>query len=103
MNNRKILTLNEILSLDRRPTLQEMVDLSIEDYTKYLYAKGIIKFIPESGSAYDYEDIPDENNIINYDSVDDIILELNLQYILNNGYYNYFVAIFYYLNSFINF
>jgi len=47
MNNRKILTLNEILSLDRRPTLQEMVDLSIEDYTKYLYHKGIIKYLPD--------------------------------------------------------
>ena len=55
MQNRKILTLEEVLNLDRRPTLQEMVDLSIEDYTKYLYEKGIIKYIPESGSAYDYK------------------------------------------------
>ena len=48
MNNRKILTLEEILQLDRRPTLQEMVDLSVEDYTKYLFEKGIIKYIPEN-------------------------------------------------------
>jgi len=55
MQERKILTLEEVLNLDRRPTLQEMVDLSIEDYTKYLYEKGIIKYIPESGNVDDYE------------------------------------------------
>ena len=54
MQNRKILTLEEVLKLDRRPTLQEMVDLSLEDYTKYLYKKGIIKYIPESGNLEDY-------------------------------------------------
>ena len=45
---RKALTLSEVLNLNRRPTLQEMVDLSDEDYTKYLYHKGIIKYIPEN-------------------------------------------------------
>jgi len=54
MNDRKILTLNEVLNLDRRPTLQEMIDLSIEDYTKYLYQKGIIKYMPEN--LYKYHD-----------------------------------------------
>ena len=54
MQNRKKLSLEEVLKLDRRPTLQEMVDLSVEDYTKYLYKKGIIKYIPESGNLEDY-------------------------------------------------
>jgi len=56
MNNRKILTLEEVLNLKERPTLQMMVDLSVEDYTKYLFEKGIIKYIPESGSVEDYRD-----------------------------------------------
>jgi len=56
MQKRKILTLEEVLNLDRRPTLQEMVDLSVEDYTKYLYIKGIIKYIPESGNVKNYDD-----------------------------------------------
>ena len=76
MKDRKILTSHEVLNLDRRPTLQEMVDLSIEDYTKYLFEKGIIKYIPESGSAYDYEDIPDENNHITYNQLGDPVLSL---------------------------
>ena len=57
MNNRKILTLDEILSLDRRPTLQEMVDLSIEDYTKYLFEKGIISRIPDFENGEDMNDL----------------------------------------------
>jgi len=72
MKNRKILTLNEILSLDRRPTLQEMVDLSIEDYTKYLYHKGIIKYIPESGSVNTKESY----QFGGYDVTDDLIVYL---------------------------
>ncbi|MDR2834410.1 MAG: hypothetical protein LBV67_11915 [Streptococcaceae bacterium] len=67
MQNRKILSLNEVLNLDRRPTLQEMVDLavnSIEDYTKYLFEKGIIKYVPESGSVENYN--LDENDISDY-------------------------------------
>ena len=59
MNNRKILTLNEILSLYRRPTLQEMVDLSDEDYCKFLFERGVIKYIPEDYELYDYKQ---ENN-----------------------------------------
>jgi len=51
---RKALTLNEVLNLNRRPTLQEMVDLSVEDYVKYLYCKGIIKYMPEN--IYEYKD-----------------------------------------------
>ena len=47
MKDRKILTLHEVLNLDRRPTLQEMVDLYIEDYTKYLFEKGIIGRLPD--------------------------------------------------------
>ena len=81
MKNRKILTLNEILSLDRRPTLQEMVDLSIEDYTKYLFEKGIIKYIPESGSVVDYE--PKNNK--DYYPFDDIVLRLKDGTIENHG------------------
>ena len=76
MENRKILTLNEILSLDRRPTLQEMVDLSIEDYTKYLYHKGIIKYIPESGSVVNYEPIRDIDGYCDYVSGRDLILDI---------------------------
>jgi len=67
MQNRKILTLEEVLNLNRRPTLQEMVDLSIEDYTKYLYEKGIIKYIPESGDLWDYND--DDDYFPGYDPV----------------------------------
>jgi len=37
MKERKVLSLEEVLNLDRRPTLQEMIDLSTEDYIKYLY------------------------------------------------------------------
>ena len=48
MNNRKILTLEEVLNLKERPTLQMMVDLSVEDYTKYLYHKGVLKYIPQN-------------------------------------------------------
>ena len=73
MNDRKILTLNEVLNLNRRPTLQEMVDLSIEDYTKYLYKKGIIKYMPEK--LKDYVE-PDCYDFIDYDPDDDIVLEL---------------------------
>ena len=47
MQNRKVLTLQEVLELERQPTLQEMVDLSLEDYAKYLYEKGIIDYAPE--------------------------------------------------------
>ena len=75
MQNRKILTLEEVLELDRRPTLQEMVDLSVEDYTKYLYKKGIIRYIPESGNLEDYEQ--DENDEYDfYYPQNDVILEL---------------------------
>ena len=75
---RKIKTLNEVLNLNRRPTLQEMVDLSVEDYTKYLYYKGIIKYIPEN--IYEYKD-PNDNDSIYfkpgcYYPEEDIILEL---------------------------
>ena len=54
MQNRKILTLEEVLNLDRQPRLQEMLDLSPEDYIQYLYEKRIIKYIPESGYLEDY-------------------------------------------------
>jgi hypothetical protein len=72
IQNRKILSLNEVLNLDRRPTLQEMVDLavnSIENYTEYLFEKGIIKYLPEN--LEDYEAIDGE-----YNSDQDIVLEL---------------------------
>ena len=71
MQDRKVLTLNEVLNLDRRPTLQEMVDLSIEDYTKYLYQKGIIKYMPEK--LEDYEPTNDND----YDPDCDVVLELH--------------------------
>ncbi|MCL2311537.1 MAG: hypothetical protein FWC41_03450 [Firmicutes bacterium] len=75
MQNRKILTLEEVLNLDRRPTLQEMVDLSKEDYTKYLYYKGIIKYIPEN--LEDYQDnTNDKNDLECFDPEDDIVLDL---------------------------
>ena len=70
MKERKILTLNEVLNLNRRPTLQEMVDLSLEDYTMYLYKKGIIKYIPEDLMEYDNWD--------DYDPWDDLVLMLKL-------------------------
>ena len=78
MQDRKILTLEEVLNLNRKPTLQEMVDLSIEDYTKYLYYKGIIKYIPESGTVWNYvEDKLNEWGCnIEYDPNDDAILYL---------------------------
>jgi len=70
---RKTLTLNEILNLNRIPTLQEMVDLSVEDYTKYLYHKGVIKYIPEN--IYNYQNNPDDENDF-YFPDEDIVLEL---------------------------
>ncbi|MCL2311725.1 MAG: hypothetical protein FWC41_04445 [Firmicutes bacterium] len=73
MQNRKILSLEEVLKLDRRPTLQEMVDLSIEDYTKYLYHKGIIKYIPEECNAMYYmEDDYDPNDDVIYSLIHEI-------------------------------
>ena len=54
MQNRKILTLEEVLKLKRRPTLQEMVDLTHEEYVMYLYEKGIIDYIPENYDLWDY-------------------------------------------------
>jgi hypothetical protein len=83
MQNRKILTLNEVLNLDRRPTLQEMVDLavnSIEDYTKYLFEKGIIKYVPEN--LEDYYLCESERNGSKYDPSDDLILDF-----INKDYY----------------
>ena len=56
MQNKKNLTLDEDLKLDRQPTLQEMVDLSEKDYTKYLYCQGIIKYIPERLEDYEVVD-----------------------------------------------
>jgi hypothetical protein len=52
---RKILTLKEVLMLNRRPTLQEMVDLSNEDYTKFLYCRGVIPYIPENCDLWEFE------------------------------------------------
>jgi len=52
MQDRKILTLNECLELKRQPTLQEMVDLSIEDYKQFLFAKRIIKYMPDRLEDY---------------------------------------------------
>jgi hypothetical protein len=89
MQNRKILSLNEVLNLDRRPTLQEMVDLavnSIEDYTQYLYQKGIIKYIPERGSVIDYE--YDENDFNDYYPPRDIIIALKNNEIGEGGTYD---------------
>jgi hypothetical protein len=73
MKERKILTLEEVINLDRRPTLQEMVDLSNEDYVKYLYHRGIIKYIPESGNLEDYEHNDDDNR---YNAYYDPVIEL---------------------------
>ena len=76
-NNRKILTLHEVLNLDRRPTLQEMVDLYIEDYTKYLFEKGIIKYMPKN--LQEYKPIIKESighcDILDYDY--DIVMQLS--------------------------
>ena len=69
---RKIKTLNEVLNLNRRPTLQEMVDLSVEDYVKYLYCEGIIKYMPESGDLWDYMAIDDKD----YHVGEDIIFKI---------------------------
>ena len=59
---RKIKTLNEVLNLNRRPTLQEIVDLSDEDYARYLYGKGVIKYIPESRNINDYKPIEENDD-----------------------------------------
>ena len=75
MNNRKILTLEEVLNLNRRPTLQEMVDLSVEDYTKYLFEKGIIKYIPEDYDLWEYDYEED-----NYYPENDMLLKLDEDY-----------------------
>jgi len=72
MNNRKILTLNEILSLDRRPTLQEMVDLSDEDYCKFLFERGVIPFIPEDFNLEVFEELD-----YKYGTFNDIVWNLN--------------------------
>jgi len=72
MNNRKILTLNEILSLDRRPTLQEMVDLSDEDYCKFLFERGVIPFIPEDFNLEVFEELDEY-----YGTYNDIVWKLN--------------------------
>ena len=65
MNNRKILTLKEVLNLDRKPTLQEMVDLSIEDYAKYLFNNGIINYAPEILVKYlEQEKYEDSDGIV---------------------------------------
>jgi len=78
MQNRKILTLEEVLKLNRRPTLQELVDLSIKDYTKYLYHKGVIKYIPECGTVWNYveDELNEWGNNKNYDPNNDAILTL---------------------------
>jgi len=70
MQERKILTLNECLELNRPITLQEAVDLSLEDYTKYLYYKKIINYIPESLDKYVNEHNTD------YDPELDIVLSI---------------------------
>lgn len=85
---RKRLTLEEVLKLNRRPTLQEIVDLSLEDYVKYLYHKGVIEYAPELMVNYlnfleqddaEYNDSYDIilDNLENYDPCVDIILALN--------------------------
>jgi len=75
MQNRKKLTLEECLKLKRQPTLQEMVDLSVEDYTKYLYYKGIIKYIPEN--LADYEPVDEYDG---YYPCNDIAFQLKNPY-----------------------
>jgi len=95
MQERKILTLNECLELNRPITLQEAVDLSLEDYTKYLYCKKIINYIPESLDKYVSEKNEDfmyrpEFDIIlklkgfNFDDDDDDDIELNEEEIVDD-------------------
>jgi hypothetical protein len=76
---RKIKTLNEVLNLNRRPTLQEMVDLSDEDYVKYLYHKGVIKYIPENYDLWEFDSGFDEWN--------EYITQRDIVYTLRSSYY----------------
>jgi hypothetical protein len=73
---RKTLTLNEVLNLNRKPTLQEMVDLSVEDYVKYLYHRGVIKYIPENYDLWEYEFIDNDD----YQTQMDIVHKLRSPY-----------------------
>jgi hypothetical protein len=83
MQDRKKLNLNEVLNLDRRPTLQEMVDLSIEDYTKYLYQKGII---PEGFEIrFNEDDNWIDDGTYDYDPDGDIVFKLKNGTINDNG------------------
>jgi hypothetical protein len=86
MQERKILTLEKVLNLDRRPTLQEMVDLSIEDYTKYLYHKGIIKYIPEDYDLWEFAREQDCNDT--RDLWIDYITEFDIIHTLRSSWYS---------------
>ena len=52
MHNRKILTLNECIELERPITLQEAVDMPLDTYKEYLYHKGILRYLPEKLEEY---------------------------------------------------
>jgi hypothetical protein len=80
MKERKILTLEEVINLDRQPTLQEMLDLSMEDYTKYLYHRKVIKYIPENYDLHNYKSA----NYWDYDVENDMVV------LLKNPEYDYF-------------
>ena len=86
MQERKIKTLQEVLGLERQPTLQEIIDLSLEDYAKYLYHIGVINYAPEVFMDYwNYtDDVEDDysysivsNNTNKYDPCDDDIMIIN--------------------------
>ena len=79
MQERKVLTLTECLKLGRPLTLQEAVDLPLNTYKNYLYARGILRYLPErieeyiTENRYDY--IPENNT--DYDPSQDIVILLN--------------------------
>ena len=73
MENRKILTFDELIKLDRRPTLQEMVDVSDETYCKYLFHKGIIPHIPKNYDLInEFAHIPTNDYVLQADIVNQL-------------------------------
>lgn len=76
MQERKTLTLNECLELERPLTLQEAVDLPLDTYKKYLYHRGILRHLPENLEDYVYDGGND------YNPEDDYVLKLkNISYV----------------------
>ena len=74
MHNRRILTLNECLELERPITLQEAMDLPLDTYTKYLYYRGILKYLPESLVNYTLENLEDKEKYHYYSDLDIVLM-----------------------------